>query len=414
MPDVGRRLAAGGRRRTSDEFNGADVGRAVGVESQPARRQLEPAGTPRIPAPDARRTPPTSAGRAQHAHAGPAGSGDADHRAPGAGRHARRPARRTRGAAGAAELDRRGPDRGCAAHHLVFGRRAARGTGARAADCAAAAHDDRRRSRLATSTASTRARLSCRSAMPAKLRFSWWKGARPGAVLVHHGRAATPATPTSTGCAWRPRRLQRLWHNLFHAEGERHDYQVHARRVSYAQPASGSGKFMRQLLLLAVSLVAGAHLRACIVVMSLVRARRGDERHSVEPAAAHRLCRRPCRGRVPGAHRGRRARAGARTHPIWRFFGADEPNYATMKDGRAAAAASSARSSKDDVYFRAAQPADLGRRHAGVQVGQHQCLHRGRRRHAALRLAHRRRHLRHLPGAAACGRTSSSASCRRR
>jgi xylan 1,4-beta-xylosidase len=28
------------------------------------------------------------------------------------------------------------------------------------------------------------------------------------------------------------------------------------------------------------------------------------------------------------------ARAGAELHPIWRFFGADEPNYAHMKDGR--------------------------------------------------------------------------------
>ena len=26
---------------------------------------------------------------------------------------------------------------------------------------------------------------------------------------------------------------------------------------------------------------------------------------------------------------------GAELTPIWRFFGADEPNYATMKDGRA-------------------------------------------------------------------------------
>ena len=31
------------------------------------------------------------------------------------------------------------------------------------------------------------------------------------------------------------------------------------------------------------------------------------------------------------------ARAGGEVTPIWRFFGADEPNYATMKDGRTAA-----------------------------------------------------------------------------
>ena len=38
--------------------------------------------------------------------------------------------------------------------------------------------------------------------------------------------------------------------------------------------------------------------------------------------------------------------------PIWRFFGADEPNYATMKDGRQLLAELGALK-KDDVYFRA-------------------------------------------------------------
>lgn len=38
--------------------------------------------------------------------------------------------------------------------------------------------------------------------------------------------------------------------------------------------------------------------------------------------------------------------------PIWRFFGADEPNYATMKDGRALLAELGALE-KDQVYFRA-------------------------------------------------------------
>lgn len=28
------------------------------------------------------------------------------------------------------------------------------------------------------------------------------------------------------------------------------------------------------------------------------------------------------------------ARPGAELRPIWRFFGGDEPNYATMRDGR--------------------------------------------------------------------------------
>jgi xylan 1,4-beta-xylosidase len=39
-------------------------------------------------------------------------------------------------------------------------------------------------------------------------------------------------------------------------------------------------------------------------------------------------------------------------HPIWRFFGADEPNYATMKDGRKLIAGLGALRS-GDVYFRA-------------------------------------------------------------
>ena len=40
------------------------------------------------------------------------------------------------------------------------------------------------------------------------------------------------------------------------------------------------------------------------------------------------------RGALPGDHPGRRGRPQAELKPIWRFFGADEPNYANMKDGR--------------------------------------------------------------------------------
>jgi xylan 1,4-beta-xylosidase len=43
---------------------------------------------------------------------------------------------------------------------------------------------------------------------------------------------------------------------------------------------------------------------------------------------------------------------GAELTPIWRFFGADEPNYATMKDGRALLAELGALR-QDQVYFRA-------------------------------------------------------------
>ena len=37
--------------------------------------------------------------------------------------------------------------------------------------------------------------------------------------------------------------------------------------------------------------------------------------------------------------------------PVWRFFGADEPNYATMKDGRSTLATLGALA-PDQVYFR--------------------------------------------------------------
>ena len=45
-------------------------------------------------------------------------------------------------------------------------------------------------------------------------------------------------------------------------------------------------------------------------------------------------------------------RAGEELTPIWRFFGADEPNYATMKDGRQLLGELGALK-KDDIYFRA-------------------------------------------------------------
>ncbi|WP_454884747.1 GH39 family glycosyl hydrolase [Sphingomonas oryzagri] len=45
-------------------------------------------------------------------------------------------------------------------------------------------------------------------------------------------------------------------------------------------------------------------------------------------------------------------RAGAEVNPVWRFFGADEPNYATMKDGRTTLATLGSLA-PDRVYFRA-------------------------------------------------------------
>jgi len=46
------------------------------------------------------------------------------------------------------------------------------------------------------------------------------------------------------------------------------------------------------------------------------------------------------------------SRAGEELTPIWRFFGADEPNYATMKDGRQLLG-ELGQLKKDDIYFRA-------------------------------------------------------------
>jgi xylan 1,4-beta-xylosidase len=46
------------------------------------------------------------------------------------------------------------------------------------------------------------------------------------------------------------------------------------------------------------------------------------------------------------------SRGGAELTPIWRFFGADEPNYATMKDGRQLLGELGALK-QDDIFFRA-------------------------------------------------------------
>ena len=81
--------------------------------------------------------------------------------------------------------------------------------------------------------------------------------------------------------------------------------------------------------------------------------------------------------------------------PIWRFFGADEPNYAYMKDGQKLIADIGKLAPQAGLLPRP-QPARDRRRHAGAEVGIDQCLHRGRQRPADLRLDHRRPHLRHV------------------
>ena len=65
-------------------------------------------------------------------------------------------------------------------------------------------------------------------------------------------------------------------------------------------------------------LVAGPAVGASMAVVAASLA-------AVEPSAAQPF---PVAIRVDGARRVGPLR------PIWRFFGADEPNYATMKDGR--------------------------------------------------------------------------------
>ena len=75
------------------------------------------------------------------------------------------------------------------------------------------------------------------------------------------------------------------------------------------------------------------------------------------PAAAQVTAPAPATAPFPVAIRVDAAHPGAELQPIWRFFGADEPNYATMKDGRALLASlgrlgDSADVAAPQVYFR--------------------------------------------------------------
>ena len=63
--------------------------------------------------------------------------------------------------------------------------------------------------------------------------------------------------------------------------------------------------------------------------------------------------------------------------PIWAFFGYDEPNYTYMKDGEKLLSRAGGAEPGAGLRPRA-QPADDRRRHAGVEVGLHQRLHRRR------------------------------------
>src|SRR5262249_46312583 len=88
-------------------------------------------------------------------------------------------------------------------------------------------------------------------------------------------------------------------------------------------------------------------------------------------------------------------------HPIWRFFGADEPNYAYMKAGRKLLANLRPPRHAWDApgLLPCPQPPDNGRRNSCTQVGQHERLHRGRAGPGGLRLGDRGPHFRHVPAA---------------
>ena len=119
MPDVGRSWPPVSIQ-TSDEFADAEVRRAVGVEPQPARCQLEPGGERRVSCACSAMPATDFARGAQYPDAGAARAGDAYHHAPRSRRHARRPARRPRDAAGAAHWIGVVQTAGVTAHHLVF------------------------------------------------------------------------------------------------------------------------------------------------------------------------------------------------------------------------------------------------------------------------------------------------------
>ena len=82
-------------------------------------------------------------------------------------------------------------------------------------------------------------------------------------------------------------------------------------------------------------------------------------------------------------------------HPMWRFFGADEPNYATMKDGRKLIAELGALR-PGDVYFRAHNLLNTGDGTPAFKWGSTNAYTEDAQGQPGLRLAHRRSYLRHL------------------
>ena len=98
--------------------------------------------------------------------------------------------------------------------------------------------------------------------------------------------------------------------------------------------------------------------------------------------------------------------------PVWRFFGADEPNYATMKDGRKLLV-ELGKLRHGEVYFRAHNLLNTGDGTPAFKWGSTNAYTETPRRQAGLRLDGRRSHHRHLSRRAASARTCRSASCPR-
>ena len=84
--------------------------------------------------------------------------------------------------------------------------------------------------------------------------------------------------------------------------------------------------------------------------------------------------------------------------PIWRFFGADEPNYATMKDGRRLLSELGSLRPKD-VYFRAHNLLSTGDGTPALKWGSTNAYTEDAQGGAVYRLGDPRQHLRHLQSA---------------
>ena len=107
----------------------------------------------------------------------------------------------------------------------------------------------------------------------------------------------------------------------------------------------------------------------------------------------------------PVAMRVDASRSSGPLKPIWRFFGADEPNYAYMKDGQKLLG-ELGDLAPEQVFFRTHNLLTLRRRHAGAEMGLHQRLPRRRRRQPRSTTGRSSTASSTRTCSAACGRTS--------